>query len=127
MNLEELKTEWKMVSIKLESTRQLNEQLLDSIIRERSRSRIASIRRGNLALLFFLLLDLVFLAGILLGNPFDFTYSIQFVPYALLAIGVLMAMGSLVVSLMHFNVNLNHAPLENFLVTTLAAYEKKSS
>jgi hypothetical protein len=125
MNLEEIKVEWKQFHRKLESSQRLNEQLLESMLRERSRSRLSKIRRDNILYLLLMLANLVFLAGIFLGNPFDFKYTVQYLPFVLLAVGVLMAVGSIVISLQRVNVNINDVNLDIFLKTTIDAFEKK--
>lgn len=69
-------------------------------------------------------MNLVILAAIFAGNPFDFKYSLQYIPYGILTIGVLMAMVSLFKSLQSFNVNLNHVNLDAFLKKTIVEFEK---
>src|SRR5687768_5248831 len=124
MNIEEIKNEWKQFNQQLESSQRLNEHLLTSMLKERSRSRVSKIRRDNIILLLLMFANLVFLAAIFIGNPFDFKYSLQFIPYALLTIGVMMAVISLVRSLQRFNADLNQVNLESFLRTTIDEYEK---
>ena len=124
MNIEEIKAEWKRVNQKLATTDRLNEQMIQSMLKERSRSRVSKIKRDNTMLLFAMTLNLVFLAAIFLGNPFDFIYAVQYIPYGLLAIGVLMAIVALVKSFQSFNVDINSMSLESFLKRTLYEYEK---
>ena len=124
MNLEEIKTEWKQFHLKLESSQRLNEQVLESMLRERSRSRLSKIRGENILYLFLMLAILVLLAAIFIGNPFDFKYAVQYLPFALLAVGVLMAIGSIIISLQKFNVDVNDVNLHVFLKTMIEAFEK---
>jgi hydrogenase-4 membrane subunit HyfE len=71
-----------------------------------------------------MILNLVLIAAIFWGNPFDFKYTAQYIPYGLLAIGVLMAIVALIKSFQSFNVDINSMSLENFLTKTLYEYDK---
>ena len=124
MNIDEIKTEWKQYSKKLEVSQRLNEHLILSMLKERSRSRVSKIRRNNTIYLVLMLLTLLFLAAIFAGNPFDFKYRLQYIPYGILFIGVLLAIISLVKSLKTFTTNINNVSLDNFLKKTIAEYEK---
>ena len=124
MNIDEIKTEWKQYSKKLEVSQRLNEHLILSMLKERSRSRVSKIRRNNTVYLVLMLLTLLFLAAIFAGNPFDFKYRLQYIPYGILFIGVLLAIISLVKSLKTFTTNINNVSLDNFLKKTIAEYEK---
>ena len=127
MNIDEIKTEWKQYSQKLEVSQRLNEHLLLSMLRERSRSRVSKIRRNNTIYLLLMLATLLFLVAIFAGNPFDFKYKLQYIPYFILFIGVLLAIFSLVKSLKSFNSNINNVSLDNFLKKTIAEYEKNKN
>jgi len=124
MDIEQLKTEWKQYNQKLALSQRLNEQVIQSMLRERSRSRVSKIRRDTIIYIILMLINLVLLAGIFAGNPFDFKYTVQYIPYGLLAIGVLLAILSLVRTLQRFNVNTNKVNLHGFLKTTIHEYEK---
>lgn len=124
MNIEEIKNEWKQFNRQLESSQRLNDHLITSMLKERSRSRVSKIRRDTIIYLLLMLANLVFLAALFAGNPFDFTYNVQFAPYGLLAIGVIMAVVALLRNLQRFNKDLNEVSLDNFLHITIAGYEK---
>ena len=124
MNIDEIKTEWKQYSIKLEISQRLNEHLILSMLKERSRSRVSKIIRNNTIYLVLMLATLVFLIAIFAGNPFDFKYWLQYIPYGILFIGVLLAVISLVKSLKSFTTNINNLTLDSFLKRTIAEYEK---
>ena len=124
MNIDQLKTDWQRYNQKLELSQRLNEQLIHSMLKERSRSRIAKIRRDNILYMVLMMMNLVILAAIFAGNPFDFKYALQYIPYGILAIGVLLAMVSLFKSLQSFNVNVNHVNLDAFLKKTIVELEK---
>lgn len=124
MNLEQLKTEWREYDQKLALSQRLNEQIIHSMLRERSRSRVAKIRRENILYLVLMLLNLVLLGAIFAGNPFDFKYDLQYIPFGILAAGVLIAIASLIKSLQSFNVDLNTVNLDHFLRKTIGEFEK---
>ena len=90
MNIDQIKTDWQRFNQKLELSQRLNEQLIHSILKERSRSRIAKIRRDNMLYMLLMIMNLVILAAIFAGNPFAFKYLMQYIPYGILTIGVLL-------------------------------------
>ena len=124
MNIDEIKTEWKQYSKKLEVSQRLNEHLILSMLKERSRSRVSKIRRNNTIYFVLMLLTLLFLAAIFAGNPFDFKYRLQYIPYGILFIGVFLAIISLVKSFKTFTTNINSVSLDNFLKRTIEEYDK---
>ncbi len=124
MNIDQLKSEWKQYDQKLAMSQRLNEQVIQSMLRERSRSRVSRIRRDSIMYMILMFINLVLLTAIFAGNPFDFKYKVQYVPYGLLTIGVLLALASLIKTLRRFNVNTNKVNLHNFLRTTIEEYEK---
>ena len=124
MNLDELKTEWKRYDARLAQAQRLNEQLVTSMIRERSRSRVSQIRRNNALFIALMLVNLLFLTAVFAGNPFDFNYALQYVPFGCLAIGNVLALLSLIESFRNFMVDINHVNLEKFLQKIILEYEK---
>src|ERR671912_1697565 len=108
MNVDHLKTEWAKYNAKLSQTKQLGEQLITSMLRERSRSRISGIRRANTFYLLLMCLVFGLLIAIFAGNPFDFRYQWQYAPYGLLLLGVSVTIGSLVQSLLAVPENLSN-------------------
>src|SRR5215204_296234 len=124
MNIEELKNEWRHYDQKLALTERLNERLIQSMLRERSRSRISKIRRDCVIFVVLMFINLVLFAAIFVGNPFDFKYTVQYIPYGLLTIGVVLAIISLIKTLRRFDVNINTANLHGFLIATIREYEK---
>ncbi|MEO8109472.1 MAG: hypothetical protein ABI594_05560 [Ginsengibacter sp.] len=126
MNFEEIKTEWARINKTLANTQELNEHLVAGIIKERSRSRVAKIRRTDTIYLVLMFVNLGLLIAIFAGNPFDFRYAIQFVPYGLLAFAILLAIASLFKSLQTLNTNLSAANLDSFLRKAIDAYTKNN-
>jgi hypothetical protein len=124
MNIEQLKTEWQHYNEKLSVSQRLNEKIIQTMIKERSRSRVSKIRRQTIMYMILMVFNLVLFVAIFAGNPFDFKYTVQYVPFGILTIGVLMAMYSLFKTLQRFNVNMNHVSLEHFLTSTIGEFEK---
>ena len=124
MNIDEIKTEWNQYSKKLEVSQRLNEHLILSMLKERSRSRVSKIIKNNTVYLVLMVATLLFLVAIFAGNPFDFKYWLQYIPYGILFIGVLLAVISLVKILKSFTVNINNLALDSFLKRTIVEYEK---
>lgn len=124
MNIEDLKTEWQQYNHKLSLSQRLNEQVVQSMLRERSRSRVSKIRRESVMYLVLMFLNLVLIAAIFVGNPFDFVYAAQYIPYGILALGIILALGSLIKTLQRFNVDMHNVSLHYFLKRTIEEYEK---
>ena len=80
MDLDDFKTTWQAYEQKLDSTQRLSHQLLDLVLRNRSRSTIDKmIRELRLATSIMFSLVLFFIA-VIVGNPFDYTRFLHFVP-----------------------------------------------
>jgi len=124
MTLDDLKNPWQQYNQQLTASKKLNEQLLLSMIKERSTSRVSKIRRESFMLLLVLGIEMIFLVAIIIGNPFDFKYQLQFIPYALLGIAVLMAIYSLFKTIQNFDVTITNDGLAAFLQKTIDAYDK---
>src|SRR5689334_4614145 len=124
MTLEQLKLEWQLYSQKLAVSQRLNEQLIISMLKERSRSRVSRIRNENWLLVIFMVIELAFVVAIIIGNPFDFKYALQFAPYGILGVGIILAIGTLIKSLVLFSDSLNKVSLDAFLKKTINEYEK---
>src|SRR5687767_11340453 len=91
MELELLRTSWEKLDKKLRSTALFNEKLLENIISSRVGTTVDKIKRLYLGFYFVLTLEFIFLIALFIGNPFDFKYKLQFLPYAFLMIGVIIA------------------------------------
>ncbi|MBC7885480.1 MAG: hypothetical protein H7X99_08390 [Saprospiraceae bacterium] len=95
MQLEELKTEWQKLERKVELCENLNEKLIHTIISGKSNYILDQMKQKHRALLLILFIEIIALMAVLLGNPFDFRYFIQYLPFVLLIIIILMAAISL--------------------------------
>ena len=124
MNLDKMKTEWQQLNQRLAASQKLNEQLIITMLRERSRSRVDTVRRTNTVYLLLMILNLAAMAAIFISNPFDFKYILQYLPYGFLTIGVLMAIGSLYKSFRSFTIAINTMSLDVFLKKVIHQYEK---
>lgn len=124
MNLEDLKLAWQTYDSKLQASKTINEKIILSMIRERSSSRVSIIKRNNAFLITVMFVELLVLVAIFIGNPFDFEYKWQFVPYIFLGIGVIMAIGVLFKNYKMLNVDINNSNLGTFLENVIDGYEK---
>ncbi|RFS17085.1 hypothetical protein [Emticicia sp. C21] len=124
MNLDELKSAWKVYDQKLQTSQLLTERMIVGMIKERSRSRVAKIKRENTGFFILMVVELVVLGAVFLGNPFDFIYPIQFVPYGFLAVGIIMAIIAIYRSNAIVNVDMNSTTLGAFLNHVIKEYEK---
>lgn len=102
MNLDELKTAWQEYDTKLQSTQILNERLINSMIKERSSSRLSRVKRRYLALLFLLVFWVLFDIAVLVGNPFDYTQLVEYIPIGIRCLCMVM----LVLAMLKHNINL---------------------
>jgi len=124
MNLEELKTEWQLYDKKIQAVQTVNAKLIEHMIKERSVSRVSLIKRQYQGFFFVLGLEIIVLAAILIGNPFDFKYQFQFIPYVLLSIGIVVALVNLVKLYRKLNDGLSSSSVGIFLKKILEMYEK---
>jgi hypothetical protein len=96
MELELLRTSWEKLDRKLQNTALFNEKLLENIISSRVGTTVDKIKRLYLGFYFVLTLEIIFLIALFIGNPFDFKYRLQFLPYVFLMIGVIVALINLI-------------------------------
>src|SRR5688572_22925493 len=96
MELEFLKENWSNLETRIKASAAISEKLVDAIIRSRVMTTVDRIRKQYAGFYVVLIIELVFLAALFLGNPFDFRYKVQYVPYVLITIGVLVAFINLI-------------------------------
>jgi hypothetical protein len=92
MELEALKRSWDILDRKIQNAASFNQTLADRIISSRVMTTVDKIKGLNNFFYTVLGIETVVLIAILSGNPFDFTYRIQFLPYLLLLTGVIIAL-----------------------------------
>lgn len=124
MNLDELKSAWQMYDQKLQASQAINEKIIKSMIRERSHSRVSRIKRENALLMLLMCLELFFLIAVFAGNPFDFTYLWQYVPYLFILVGNIMAIVVLFRVYQMLKVEITDFNLSSFLQNMIATYER---
>lgn len=125
MNIDELKTAWISLDKKLQATKTLNEKLINSIVTERSGKRFHVVRRNYL--IGFAWLTLCLLAGlaVILGNPFDYEYTLQYVPMIIFCIGLIIIAGWMMQSYRYLGrVKLDQANIRAALKDIVAIYER---
>jgi hypothetical protein len=91
MELELLKKSWNSLDRRMQQAATFNEKLVENIISSRVMTTIDKITALYNSFYVVLAIEVICLIAILLGNPFDFRYTIQYVPYVLLLVGVLIA------------------------------------
>ncbi len=124
MNIEELKSAWQVYDKKIQSAQSINEKLIESMIKERSVSRVSVIKRQYQAFFFMLTAELFLILAILAGNPFDFKYKVQYIPYVLLGIGIIIAFLNLLKLYRKLNGTLSGNSIGVFLKNILEMYEQ---
>lgn len=124
MNLEELKSAWQVYDKKLTFSQKINEKIVFSMIRERSNSRLSKMKRENRLLMLFMFFEFFVLLAVFIGNPFDFVYLWQYIPFLFLLIGNLMAIVMLFKVYKMINVDITGIDLSSFLIQLIQSYER---
>ncbi len=124
MNLEELKSAWQVYDQKLTFSQKINERIVFSMIRERSNSRLSKMKRENRLLMLFMFFEFFVLLAVFIGNPFDFVYLWQYIPFLFLLIGNLMAIVMLFKVYKMINVDITGIDLSSFLIQLIQSYER---
>src|SRR5688572_21917376 len=91
MELEILKQSWERLDKKIQHAAFFNQTLLERIISSRVMTTVDKIKSMYNGFYVVLGIETIALLGILGGNPFDFKYALQYLPYLLLLIGVVIA------------------------------------
>ena len=124
MNLEELKSAWQVYDKKIQTAQVIHEKLIESMMKERSFTRISKIKQQYNVFFIILLIELVGLSAVLIGNPFDFKYKLQFVPYAFLFAGIIIAFFNLLNLYKNISGPLSNNSIGTFLKNILDSYER---
>ena len=109
MNLDQMKTAWQEYDTKLQSTQVLNEKLINSLIKERSFSRLSWVKRQYSFLLFLLLFWVLFDVAVLAGNPFDYQQFIEYVPIGIRCLCMMI----LALAMLKFNIDLRKVEISH--------------
>lgn len=91
MELEMLKQSWQCLDKKIQHAAIFNQTLVERIITSRVMTTVDKIKTLYSGFYIVLSVESVAIVAILAGNPFDFKYALQYLPYGLLLIGVLVA------------------------------------
>jgi hypothetical protein len=91
MELEILKQSWESLDKKIQHAAIFNHTLVERIIASRVMTTVDKIKRLYNGFYVVLSLESIALLAVLGGNPFDFKYTLQYLPYLLLLIGVIIA------------------------------------
>jgi hypothetical protein len=91
MELDDLKKTWEGLAKKIEHAATFNQKLVENIISARAKTTVEKIKGLYAGFYVVLTVEIVVLVAILVGNPFDFHYNLQFLPYWLLLTGVIIA------------------------------------
>jgi hypothetical protein len=127
MELEELKTTWGMYDKKIMSTQTITQKIIESMIKERSVSRVERLKKQYFGFFVLLIVEAGFMLAILFGNPFDFKYQIQFLPFLLLLMGIIVAFINLTQYYEKINTSLIDKNIGTFLNGILEFYEKNKT
>jgi hypothetical protein len=91
MELEILKQSWLRLDKKIQHATIFNQTLVEHIISSRVITTVDKIKSMYNGFYVVLSVETIALLAILAGNPFDFKYTLQYLPYLLLLIGVVIA------------------------------------
>jgi xanthosine utilization system XapX-like protein len=91
MELEILKQSWERLDKKIQHAAILNQTFVERIISSRVITTVDKIKILYNGFYVVLSVETIALLGVLAGNPFDFRYTLQYLPYLLLLIGVVIA------------------------------------
>lgn len=108
MNLDELKTAWKVYDRRLQATEEISQKVVISMIKTRSVSRLARLQQRYMGMIALFLFYLCCFIACLIGNPFDYVRPVEYVPLVLLNLCCVL----LVVLLFRARLRLKKAELE---------------
>ena len=80
MNLDELKGAWTAYDDQLKSTRNIDDQVIAGMIRKRSISTVATIKKSYLYGIYFCSFYILAFTLLNIGNPFDYTHDFEQIP-----------------------------------------------
>lgn len=123
--LDELKTAWKVYDKKIERSRLLTDRLIVSMIREKSQSRLSKVRRNYLLGFCYMLFWFALGLAVIIGNPFDFTRTTEYLPVAVYSICVLiLGMVMLKTNFLLRNVEIRDSNLREALLSIAEILQK---
>jgi len=124
MELEILRKSWDSINERIDHMAAFNNKLVEHIIAARVMTTIDKIDKLYTGFYTVLAIELVVLIAILVGNPFDFRYHVQYIPYGLLLIGVIVAF----FNLLHLHRSIHKVsannPIDEYLKSIGAIYDR---
>lgn len=124
MNLDELKPLWQEYDRKIKNSSSLNEKLISSMIRERSGQRLARFKKEHHFFLLLMIVWIVCFSAVIIGNPFDFLYVVQYIPSALLLCWSAITFVRLLNAYKLFRINFTDPDLQRSLQNLVRMYGK---
>jgi hypothetical protein len=125
MNIDELKTVWKDYDRKIASSKLINEKIITSMITERTSSRFSTVKRNYTIGICWMVACLGVGLAILLGNPFDYQHTIQYVPIVIYCVCLtIMTVGFVIFTLQLTRIPISHHNLDVALKKIIAIYER---
>lgn len=125
MNLDELKTAWKIYDRKLQSTQMINEKIISSMISDRTSSRFSKVSRQYILGFVWMLICLGFSIVVIFTNPFDYQQTIQYVPMLIFSMCLIILIGGMVKAYQALQkVTISHHNIDDSLKQIIAVYEK---
>lgn len=124
MNIDEFKSAWKNIDERLNSTQPIDGQLIESMIRERSNSRLSRIIKKQFVAILYVFLMFGLGVAILTGNPFDYQTKLEHIPIVIYCL----SMATLLVGMVNAYrklkiVDLNRGNLSESLKQIVRLYE----
>lgn len=119
MNIDELKAVWQQYNQRAEQSIILNEKIIRSMIKDRSRSLLNKMKREYILTFSYLALITAFCIACIIGNAFDYVHALSYLPLTaytlcLILFLALMIKGYRIVTIQLTNANLKEA-LENVI------------
>jgi dolichol kinase len=124
MELETFRKSWEQLNTRLMQTEAFNQKLVENIITTRVVTTVDKIKRLHNSYFIVLSLELICFVALFIGNPFDFKYRIQFVPFVILLIGVVIAFANLVQVTRTVNRLSPGARIDQYLSSVIRIYDR---
>lgn len=122
MNLDEIVSTWRAYDEKLAASTAIQERLIRNMIRERSGTTLATIRRNYVFTLLLMAGIITFCTLSVLYNAFDYTHPIQHVSLIIYILASVIIGGLVLKAYRATHVDLNHDHLAGSLKKALASH-----
>src|SRR5687767_14041972 len=125
MELEALKKSWESLGKRMQNAAALNQKLVETIISSRIMTTVDKIKRLYAFFYLILAVEAVVLIAIFLGNPFDFKNKLQFIPYGLILIGVIITFFNLLYICRSIQKLSPEIRIDHYLKGIVSVYDQK--